>query len=206
MPAEVITPGGIDPSVLFKRCKETIAGGGVIAYPTDTFYGLGADPSNRDSVRRIFTIKGRAPDQPILLLLSDGASVAQWADEVTPAAAALMGRFWPGPLTLVFRAKPSVLPELTGWTGTIGLRVPGNAFTRSLLRALGTALTGTSANRAGGPNPGNAQDVLRELGNEVDLIIDGGASGEILPSTVVDVTVEPPRILRRGAVAVPGTD
>jgi L-threonylcarbamoyladenylate synthase len=184
------------------RCRDIIRSGGLIAYPTDTFYGLGADPANRGAVRRIFDIKGRAADQPILLLLSDLAEVSLWAAEVTPSAERLMDRFWPGPLTLVFRAAPGVLPELTGGTGTIGLRVPGRGLTRDLLRSVGTALTGTSANRSGGASPRSAEEVLRELGHSIDLVLDGGPSAEGLPSTVVDVTAEPPRIIRLGVIDI----
>ena len=184
------------------RCREIIRTGGVIAYPTDTFYGLGADPANAAAVRRIFEIKGRQADQPVIVLLPDRSGVREWAAAVTPFAERLMDRFWPGPLTLVFRASPRVLPELTGGTATVGLRVPGSEATRGLLRALGTALTGTSANRSGGANPRTAEDVLRDLGGLVDLVIDGGASQEALPSTVVDVTGEAPRVLRQGVIDI----
>lgn len=184
------------------RCRDIIRSGGVIGYPTDTFYGLGADPANAAAVRRIFEIKGRKPDQPVIVLLPDRSRVAEWAAAVPRSAERLMDRFWPGPLTLVFRAGARVLPELTGGTGTIGLRVPGREATRALLRGLGTALTGTSANRSGGENPRTAEDVLRELGDRVDLVIDGGVSAEELPSTVVDVTSEPPRVLRQGVIDI----
>ena len=184
------------------RCRDIIRSGGVIAYPTDTFYGLGADPSNRGAVRRIFDIKGRAAGQPILLLLSDRADVSHWAAEVPLSAERLMQRFWPGPLTLVFRAALHVLPELTGGTGTVGLRVPGRELTRDLLRVLGTALTGTSANRSGGFSPRTADAVLRELGGSIDLVLDGGPSMEGLPSTVVDVSAEPIRVIRKGVIDI----
>ena len=182
------------------RCRDIIRSGGVIGYPTDTLYGLGADPSNAAAVRRIFSIKGRNPDQPVIVLLSDRSRVDEWAADIPPSATRLMDRFWPGPLTIVFRAAPRVLPELTAGTGTIGLRVPGNAAVRALLGELGTALTGTSANRSGGPAPRTAADVLRELGGSVELVIDGGASAEERPSTIVDVTADPPRVIRQGAI------
>ena len=186
----------------FARCAEVIKTGGVIAYPTDTFYGLGADPRNRRAVIRVFEIKGRGSDQPILLLLRDRSEVTAWTSAVTPSADRLMDRFWPGPLTLVFTARPDVFPELTGGTGTIGLRVPGNELTRALLGQAGNALTGTSANRSGAPSPRTLGEVMRELGSRVDLVLDGGVSAADRPSTVVDVTAEPPRIIRMGAVDV----
>jgi L-threonylcarbamoyladenylate synthase len=201
MTAAILTlDGPLD--AVFARCRDVIRAGGVIAYPTDTFYGLGADPRDAEAVRKIFAIKGREAGQPILLLLHDRSEVAAWASVVTPSAERLMERFWPGPLTLVFSAAPRVLPELTGGSGTLGLRVPGNELTRELLRNLGTALTGTSANRSGGRDPRTAEEVMREVGDRVDLVLDGGATTGDRPSTVVDVTVEPPRIIRQGIIDI----
>jgi L-threonylcarbamoyladenylate synthase len=191
-----------DREAVLSRCKIVIDGGGVIAYPTDTFYGLGADPRNPRAVREVFAIKGRMVDQPILLLLNDRIDVSAWVSEVTPSALELMARFWPGPLTLVFRAARHVLPELTAGTGTIGLRVPGNDVTRALLGSVGRSLTGTSANRSGRPSPRTAAEVQQELGDSIDLILDGGPAVESRASTVVDVTQEPPRLIRQGAVDV----
>jgi len=201
MAAAILTlDGPLD--AVFARCRDVVRARGVIAYPTDTFYGLGADPRDPEAVRRLFAIKGREAGQPILLLLHDRSEVAAWASAVTPSAERLMDRFWPGPLTLVFPAAPHVLPELTGGGGTIGLRVPGNELTRELLRHLGKALTGTSANRSGGRDPRTVEEVMREVGDRVDLILDGGGTTGDRPSTVVDVTVEPPRIIRQGILDI----
>jgi len=200
--AEIIKLEKGRPGEAFARCAEVIKAGGVIAYPTDTFYGLGADPRNPRAISRVFAIKGRRPDQPILLLLHDRSDVTAWTSVVTPSAERLMDRFWPGPLTLVFTARPDILPELTGGTGTIGLRVPGNDVTRALLGRAGNSLTGTSANRSGSSSHRTPDEVMRELGDRVDLVFDGGVSAADRPSTVVDVTAEPPRIIRMGAVDV----
>lgn len=200
--AEIIKLEKTRPGEAFARCAEVIKAGGVIAYPTDTFYGLGADPRNSRAVSSVFAIKGRSTDQPILLLLHDRSEVAAWASAITPSAERLMDRFWPGPLTLVFTARSDIFPELTGGTGTIGLRVPGSEVTRALLAQTGKALTGTSANRSGSASPRTAEEVMRELGDRVDLVLDGGVSAAERPSTVVDVTTEPPRIIRMGAVDV----
>ena len=201
MAAEMLKlDGALD--AVFARCRDVVRAGGVIAYPTDTFYGLGADPRNREAVRKLFDIKGRKTDQAILLLLSDRSDVAAWAASVTPSAERLMDRYWPGPLTLVFPAAAHVLPELTGGGGTIGLRVPGNGPTRGLLHALGTALTGTSANRSGGRDLRTADEVMAEVGDRVDLVLDGGDAPGDRPSTIVDVTSEPPRIIRRGIIDI----
>ena len=187
---------------VFVQCRDVVLAKGVIAYPTDTFYGLGADPRDREAVQKVFAIKGRKAGQPLLLLLHDRSEVTAWAAVVTISAARLMDRFWPGPLTLVFPAAAHVLPELTGGGGTIGLRVPGNELTRELLRRLGTALTGTSANRSGGRDPRTAEEVMREVGDRVDLVLDGGTTAGGMPSTVVDVTVEPPRVIRQGIIDI----
>ena len=201
MAAEMLKLDGAFDAV-FARCREVVRAGGVIAYPTDTFYGLGADPRNREAVRKLFDIKGRKTDQPIILLLSDRSDVAAWAALVTTSAERLMDRYWPGPLTLVFPAAAHILPELTGGGGTIGLRVPGSGLTRDLLRVLGTALTGTSANRSGSRDLRTADEVMAEVGDRVDLVLDGGDAPGDRPSTIVDVTSEPPRIIRRGIIDI----
>jgi L-threonylcarbamoyladenylate synthase len=201
MRTELIKIDPARPDNAFARGKDVIRSGGVIAYPTDTLYGLGADPRNPLAVRRLFEIKGRRADQPILILIPDPIEVRNWAEVVTPCAERLMKRFWPGPLTLVFRAKAEVLPELTAGTGTIGLRVPGPGFGRELLRFLGFALTGTSANRTGGPSPRSAYDAMASLDSLVDLVLDGGEIPGGDPSTVVDARSDKPVVIREGAVS-----
>lgn len=200
--AEIITLSPESREQAFSRCREAIRAGGIIAYPTDTFYGLGVDPRDERAVRRLFEVKGRSESRPILLLIPDADAVNAWAAGVSTSAHLLMHRFWPGPLTLVFAARPDVLPQLTGGLGRIGLRVPGDERTRSLLRFLGCGLTGTSANRSGGRNPRTAAEVNRDIGDRIDLILDGGPSKAAAPSTVVDASTEPPRIIRRGALDV----
>ena len=200
--AEIIKIEKSRPGDAFARCVEVIKAGGVIAYPTDTFYGLGVDPRNPRAIKRVFEIKGRETDQPILLLLHDRSEVTAWASVVSPSAERLMDRFWPGPLTIVLTARPDIVQELTGGKGTIGLRVPGNELTRELLRQVGNALTGTSANRTGSSSLRTTDEVKRELGDRIDLILDGGDLTEDRPSTVVDVTGDTPRIIRMGAVDV----
>lgn len=200
MTAELVTIDGAHAEQALVRCRDVIRAGGVIAYPTDTFYGLGADPGNPLAVRRLFEIKGRHVGEPILLLIRDAGEVRDWASEIYPAAETLMNAYWPGPLTLVFKAKPGVMAELTGGTGTIGLRVPGNPLTLQLLEFHGKALTGTSANRSGRPSPCTAQDAAEAIGEMVDLILDGGKTRGGKPSTVVDVSADGPRVIREGAI------
>lgn len=200
MGAAIITVDETRPEEAFSRCRDVVRQGGVIVYPTETFYGLGADPCNPAAVRKLFAVKGRKPDRPILLLIRDAADVRRWAAEVPADAERLMQAFWPGPLTLVFKARPEVLPELTAGTGTIGLRVPGSDFTRRLLGCIGTALTGTSANLSGGRSPETAHEAAEVLGGRVDLILDGGRTPGGRPSTVVDVSTVPPRMVREGVL------
>jgi len=187
------------PDQAFYRCREVITGGGVVVYPTDTFYGLGADPRNVAAVRRLFDIKGRPVGQPILLLIGHPEDVRNWAASISPAAEELIRRYWPGPLTLIFKSRGDVIPELTAGTGTIGLRMPGSTLTRQLLAFLGAALTGTSANISGVPSPRTAEEAASALGDRVDLILDGGTAAGMEPSTVVDVSAEPVRLIRPGA-------
>jgi len=200
MPGNTIQIDHAHPEPVFLKCREVISAGGVIAFPTDTFYGLGVDPANPAAVEKLFEIKGRQQDQPIMLLLADRSEVQNWVQEITPQAEALMRKFWPGPLTLVFRSRSDVLPGLTAGKGTIGLRVPGNEMTRELLRFLGHALTGTSANRSGRPSPRTAEEAAVEIGDLIDLILDGGETAGDKPSTIVDVSSGSPRVVREGAI------
>ncbi len=197
--AKIIVIDSARPEQAFSRCRQVIASGGVIVYPTDTFYGLGADPRNRAAVLRLFSVKGRQVDQPILLLIADASAVGQWAAEIPAQAESLMNRFWPGPLTLVFKARSGILPELTAGTGTIGLRVPGNPLTRELLQYVGCALTGTSANISGRPEPRSATDA-GAIADLVDAIFDGGPSMSDQPSTIVDVSAGGIHIVREGVI------
>jgi L-threonylcarbamoyladenylate synthase len=200
MTAEIIKIESADPGQAFSRCRAVIRSGGMVVYPTDTFYGLGVDPKNPEAVRRLFEIKGRKADQPILLLIKNAAEVRSWAVDISPYADDLMKQYWPGPMTLVFKARPGVLPELTAGTGTIGLRVPGTTLTRELLRFLDTALTGTSANISGRPSPQTAQEAVESIGDVVDLILDGGMTAGGRPSTIVDVSTDHPKVIREGPV------
>ena len=202
MTAEIIRLDAERADRAFSRCRDVVRRGGVIVYPTDTFYGIGVDPRNPQAVDRVFALKGRSPGQPLLLLLADAAEVPEWAARVSADAELLMKRYWPGPLTLVFEAHPKVLAAVTGGTGTIGLRVPGNDVTRRLLHDIGIALTGTSANRSGRPGAMSAEQAASALGDEVDLILDAGPAAVGTPSTVLDVRSLPFNVIRTGAIAL----
>jgi L-threonylcarbamoyladenylate synthase len=174
--------------------------GGLVAFPTDTLYALGADASNRFAIRRVFAAKGRSPRTPIPLLVADLTMAIQLVGELPEAAVRLAERYWPGPLTLVVPAPRTICTLLTAGTGRIGLRVPDAPVARALIRRFGSPVTGTSANRSGGKDPLDAQEVLRQLGDRVDLVLDGGPVARGSPSTVLDVTVSPPVIVRQGPV------
>ena len=172
----------------------------MIAFPTDTFYGLGADALNPRAVEKVFEIKQRDRKKPILVLVSNFGQAADLVKDVPSEAWRLMSRFWPGPLTLVFVASDKVPDLITGGTGKIGIRVPGDPLTTLLLRTFAVPITATSANRSGAASPTTAQEVLETLGHEVALILDAGKTPGGMPSTVVDVTTSPITLLREGQI------
>ena len=172
-----------------------------MAFPTETVYGLGADASNAQAVGRIFAAKGRPADHPVIVHLSSAAALAQWAREVPPAARILAARFWPGPLTLILQRADSVIDAVTGGQGTVGLRVPSHPLAQTLLRAFGGGIAAPSANRFGRISPTTAQHVRDELGDRVDLILDGGACEVGIESTIVDLSSGSPVLLRPGHIA-----
>lgn len=181
--------------------RRLLAGGGILAVPTETFYALAADPYQPAALRRLFALKGRPEDKPVLLLVADANMARQVAQEVPETARRLMDRFWPGPLTLILPAQENLPALVTGGTGTVGVRQPRQLLTCRWLAALGRPVTGTSANRAGREPLTLAAEVAREFETGVDLILDAGSCPGGLPSTVVDVSVTPPRLVRDGAVS-----
>jgi L-threonylcarbamoyladenylate synthase len=173
--------------------------GELVAYPTETFYGLGALARDADAVRRLAAVKGRPDGKPLPLLAADRAAVEEVA-RLEGAAARLAERLWPGPLTLVLPARAGLPPELTAGTGTVGIRVPGSAVARALAREAGGAIVSTSANLAGGAPPSRAADVAPELAARLDHVLDGGPTPGGAPSTVVALDGDDLRIVREGAV------
>ncbi len=174
--------------------------GGLVCYPTDTVYGIGAAAGDDAAVRRLYAVKGRSPDKPLPLLLADVSEAARVA-EVTPLARALATRFWPGALTIVMRKVDSYRSLALAGGETVALRVPDHEFVRRIVRALGEPVTGTSANRSGTRAPVSAAEVAFQMGEMVELIIDGGQSRTRLESTVIDITRDKPEIVREGAVS-----
>lgn len=182
------------------RAATILREGGLVAFPTETFYGLGASANDDAAVRRVFDVKGRDESKPLLVLVDSIAMAESLAAEVTEQARELMASHWPGALTLVLRARAGLPRALTAGTGTIGVRLSAHPIARGLVSALGGPLTAPSANLQGGAPPTTAGGVLRALDGAIDLVLDGGATAGGPPSTVVDVTMDAPRVLRQGAV------
>jgi L-threonylcarbamoyladenylate synthase len=176
--------------------------GGLVAFPTETVYGLGADASNPAAVARIYAVKGRPSNHPVIVHVGDVSQLPRWARETPPSAVRLAERFWPGPLTLVLRRAQGVGDGLTGGQDTIGLRIPGHPLALELLRAFRGGVAAPSANRFGEISPTTADHVRRELGSDVDMILDGGACDIGIESTIVDLSRGVPVLLRPGRIGV----
>jgi L-threonylcarbamoyladenylate synthase len=180
--------------------EKIIKQGGVIAFRTDTFYGLGVDPFNAVAVRRVRELKGREDDKPILLLISDPDQVDRVIVQRTAEFIELAAKFWPGPLTIVGKAAANLPEEITAGTGTVGVRLPDDEKVRELVRECGGVLTATSANPAGREPARSAEEVRDYFPQGIDLILDDGEVTATEPSTVVDATISPPRVIREGAI------
>lgn len=200
-------PKSDSPLILKASCaldeaREVFRRGGVIAYPTETFYGLCVDPFNTEAVERLFTLKGRSARSPVSVIISDLSMLEEVAVEVTADSKTLMKKFWPGPLTLIFKARPNVPPELLGSTGKIGVRVSSNPIAQRLSQALSSPITATSANPAGRTPPVSAEEVLGYFDGSIDILIDGGRLKGRLGSTVVDASGDGLKVVRVGEVPI----
>ena len=196
----VVDPVQPDP-VAVARAAATLRNGGVVAIPTDTLYGLAADPWNAAAFARVFAVKGRPDDRALPLVAADVDQVKEWIGELNEAATRLVERFWPGPLTLVMRAPDAIAAEVTAGGSTVGVRVPSHAVTRALCAAFERPLTATSANISGQPATDNPNDVADRLSIGLDLLLDAGTTPGGPPSTIVDVTQRELRLIRAGAVS-----
>ncbi len=185
------------------RC---LAGGGVVAFPTETVYGLGAVAHAEDAVRRVFAIKGRPADHPLIVHLAASSELAAWASPVPASASALTAALWPGPLTVLVPRAAHVPDVVTGGRPTVGLRVPAHPLALALIAAVGDGVAGPSANRFGRVSPTTAAHVVADLDGDVDLVLDGGPCRLGLESTIVDCTLEPPMVLRPGGVPLEQLD
>ena len=177
-----------------------ISRGGVIAFRTDTFYGLGADPFNQAAVRRIKQLKGREDNKPILIVISDYDQLDRFINSISPVFELLTRKFWPAPLTLIGEARSELPTEITAGTKTVGVRLPNDDRVRLLVRTCGGALTATSANPSHATPATTALQVQEYFGDTVDLILDDGVAQTERPSTVVDVSHDQPRLIREGVI------
>jgi L-threonylcarbamoyladenylate synthase len=194
-----LVPGAVSP-VALAEAAAVLGDGGLVAFPTESFYGLGAHALQPEALARVFAVKGRPESKPLLVLV-DGPEMAETlAAEISAGARALMARHWPGALTLVLKASSRVPAALTGGTGTVGVRMPGHAIALGLVRAAAFPVTAPSANPSGQAPPVTARAVEEYFGGRVDMILDGGPTAGGAGSTIADCTSWPPRVLRQGPV------
>jgi L-threonylcarbamoyladenylate synthase len=189
------------------RAAELLRQGDLVAFPTETVYGLGADAANPEAVKKIFIAKGRPQDHPVIVHIAEASQLQQWASDVPEAAHVLAARFWPGPLTLVLKRAPNVSDAVTGGQDTVGVRVPSHPVAQQLLRAFDGGIAGPSANRFGRVSPTSAVHVMQEFRKgdqsaqeQVGMILDGGASAVGIESTILDLSRALPVLLRPGAI------
>lgn len=187
------------PPQLLNQAVELLRDGGVVAFPTDTVYGVGVDPFQPEAVRKLYRIKGRPDDKPIAILLGSIEDVARVAQTPSKTFSRLADRFWPGGLTLILEAR-DLPPEITAGGSTVGVRMPNHPLTLELLRSFGGPIAATSANKSGEEPATSAGEVGAQLGNRVDLIVDGGTTFTKVASTVLNLSVSPPKILRHGGI------
>ncbi len=194
----------LQPSCSFEKIIDGAAAilsrGGVLAYPTETFYGLGVDATNDQAICRIFDIKGRNFKNPVSVIIGDIDHLPPLVCTIPDAAQKLIDAFWPGPLTIVFSAAENVSPLLTAQTGKIGVRLSSHEFARRLTLKTGKPLTATSANLSGAPECKEADAVMRQIGDKIDAVVDLGEKGGAVGSTIIDATPEIPIILRSGVI------
>jgi L-threonylcarbamoyladenylate synthase len=185
---------------LIKRAAEALKKGGAVVFPTRGLYGLGVDALSLDAVEKIFAIKKRSRENPLLILVEDLEAVRGLVTDIPPAGEKIARRFWPGRVTVVLKAAAHLPENLTAKTGKIGVRIPGHPAARALVRALGGPMTGTSANLSGSPGCRRVSDIPEEILRACDWVLDAGALEGGQGSTVVDVTLPEPAIIRQGAV------
>lgn len=184
----------------FAEAGEIIRRGGLVAFPTETVYGLGADALNSEAAAKIYAAKGRPSDNPLIVHIADESDLENLAEEIPDKAKRLMESFWPGPLTMIFYKKESVPYGTTGGLDTVAIRMPEHKIALEFIRQSGVPIAAPSANTSGRPSPTTAEHVEEDMGGRIDMIIDGGKVGIGIESTIVDMTVTPPMILRPGYI------
>jgi len=182
------------------RAVAVLRGGGLVAFPTETVYGLGGDAANEEALKKIFAAKGRPHDHPLIVHIAEAAELAHWAREIPPSTHTLARRFWPGPLTLVLKRASGVSELVTGGQDSIAVRAPSHPVARALLARFGGGIAAPSANRYGRVSATTAEHVRQEFGASVDLVLDGGAAEVGIESTIVDLSGAEPAVLRPGMI------
>ena len=196
------TPRAVQtPAYILEKAVSALNRGGLVAFPTDTLYALGAHAFMEEAISRVYEAKGRPQGMALPLLLSGPEEIDRVAVDVPQAAWDLAERFWPGAVTMVLYKAPSVSSTITGGRDTVAVRVPSHPLALALMEGVGAPLTGTSANRSGGPDPVTAEVVRQHLGEAVDVVLDEGPCTLAVSSTIVDMTAETPKIVRAGAIA-----
>lgn len=191
----------LDATERIARAAEVLRDGGLVAFPTETVYGLGVDATNEAAVARLFEVKGRPPEHPVIVHISEPADLGRWVDPVPTTAVRLGERFWPGPVTVIVpRRAGGIVDAVTGGRSTVGMRVPDHPFALDLLRRVERPIAAPSANRFGRVSPTAAADVVADLGDAVDAVLDGGPCTVGIESTIVDCAVVPPVVRRLGGV------
>ena len=191
---------GLPQQELIDLAASIIRDGGLVAFPTETVYGLGADAMNESAVRKLFEAKGRPADNPLIVHVCSSEMLDLVAGGINERDHQLIRGFWPGPLTLVLKRKPEVAASVSAGLPSVAVRMPENKIALALIRSAGIPIAAPSANASGRPSPTSAAHVLKDLDGRIDLILDGGATSIGIESTVLDVTTDPPMILRPGAI------
>jgi L-threonylcarbamoyladenylate synthase len=184
-----------------RKAAEILRAGGLVAFPTETVYGLGADASNAKAVARLYAVKGRPADHPVIVHFASADSAFAWARDVPDEARLLASKFWPGPLTLILKRSDNAKDFVTGGQDSVGLRVPSHAVAQELLKVFKGGVAAPSANRFGLVSPTTASHVRDDLGSDVDLVLEGGPSEVGIESTIVDLSGGTPVLLRPGRLS-----
>lgn len=187
---------------VLEEASSIIKNGGLLAIPTETVYGLGADALNGEAVKRIFEAKGRPQDNPLLIHIPDASWLENYCDDIPPLAYKLAEIFWPGPLTMILKSKPCIPQETTCGLETVGVRCPDNAVTAEIIRMAGVPIAAPSANRSGKPSCTSAEAVLEDFEGRIDGVVDGGSCRVGVESTILDMTCVPPKLLRPGGLSL----
>lgn len=182
------------------EARRILLSGGIVAFPTESFYGLAVNAMDEAAIQRLFKVKKRKSGRPVLILIHDENTLSRYVESIPGIARSLIQKFWPGGLTLIFQAGPKISPLLTAETGKIGIRLSSHPIATAIARVMNGPVTGTSANISGRPACRDPYEVYQSMGNEIDLILDAGATVGGKGSTVLDVTIDPPRILREGMI------